>query len=82
MLLPPQDTNHATVNVYQWPEPPTIAQRVNLMMLGSMLHRKAFDELRTTRQLGSAPAARRARELNRQRVLVLARRTRGDRRLD
>jgi len=53
----PHDTNHATVNVYQWPEPPTIAQRVNLMMLGSMLHRKAFDELRTTRQLGYVVSA-------------------------
>jgi secreted Zn-dependent insulinase-like peptidase len=53
----PHDTNHATVNVYQWPEPPTIAQRVNLMLLGSMLHRKAFDELRTTRQLGYVVSA-------------------------
>jgi len=53
----PQDKNHATVNVYQWPEPPTIAQRVNLMLLGSMLHRKAFDELRTTRQLGYVVSA-------------------------
>merc|ERR1719183_1713611 len=42
----PQDTNHATVNIYQWPEPPTIAQRVNLMLLGQMLHRQAFGELR------------------------------------
>jgi insulysin len=53
----PQDPNHATVNVYQWPEPPTIAQRVNLMLLGQMLHRKAFDELRTTRQLGYVVSA-------------------------
>merc|ERR1719172_410002 len=30
------DTNHATVNVYQWPNIPTIAERVNLLILGSM----------------------------------------------
>jgi insulysin len=51
------DTNHATVNVYQWPSIPTIAERVNLLILGSMLHRKAFDELRTSRQLGYVVSA-------------------------
>merc|ERR1719214_187536 len=51
------DTNHATVNVYQWPNIPTIAERVNLLILGSMLHRKAFDELRTSRQLGYVVSA-------------------------
>jgi insulysin len=51
------DTNHATVNVYQWPDIPTIAERVNLLILGSMLHRKAFDELRTSRQLGYVVSA-------------------------
>jgi insulysin len=53
----PEDANHATVNVYRWPEPPTIAERVNLLLLGSMLHRQAFDELRTTRQLGYVVSA-------------------------
>jgi secreted Zn-dependent insulinase-like peptidase len=51
------DANHATVNVYQWPSIPTIAERVNLLILGSMLHRKAFDELRTSRQLGYVVSA-------------------------
>merc|ERR1719253_883348 len=53
----PGDTNHATINVYQLPQPPTIEERVKLLLLGNMLYRAAFDDLRTTRQLGYVVSA-------------------------
>merc|ERR1719253_2086901 len=53
----PGDTNHATINVYQLPQPPTITERVQLLLLGNMLYRAAFDELRTSRQLGYVVSA-------------------------
>merc|ERR1719253_2421913 len=53
----PGDTNHATINVYQLPRPPTVPERVKLLLLGNMLYRQAFDELRTSRQLGYVVSA-------------------------
>eukprot|EP00397_Hematodinium_sp_SG-2012_P004777 GEMP01004791.1.p1 GENE.GEMP01004791.1~~GEMP01004791.1.p1 ORF type:complete len:1021 (+),score=263.05 GEMP01004791.1:114-3176(+) len=47
-----RDTNHAVINVYQFPRLPTIEDRVHLMLLGALAERPVFDFLRTERQLG------------------------------